>query len=170
MFEADIETLAEIALRTVIVYFVLLAFLRLAGKRQIGQMAPFDLLVIILIAEAVGVSMLGDDATLLGGLVAAGVLVSVNYVVGTAQDRIPWLRRFLEGEPTVLVRDGKIDKKQAQQENISEDEIMMAARQHGVDELEGVELAVLETDGTISVVSKDGNQKTQPRKRGLRRR
>ncbi len=142
----------EIVLRSAVVYIALLVGLRLTGKRQIGQMAPFDLVVILLVANAVQNAMVGPDTSLLGGLISAGVLLGANVVVSHSRDRIPGLRRALEGQPAILVSDGKVIAKAVADEQIDMDELEQAIREHGIEKLEDVRMAVLEVDGTISIV------------------
>src|SRR5436190_2753674 len=107
MFELGVDWW-EIVLRTVIVYVALVVGFRLTGKRQIGQMAPFDLVVILLIANAVQNAMVGPDTSLIGGLISAGVLLGANLGVAQLRDRIPALRSLVEGEPAVLISDGRL--------------------------------------------------------------
>jgi uncharacterized membrane protein YcaP (DUF421 family) len=145
----------EILARCAIVYVVVLAGLRLSGKREIGQMTPFDLVLILLIANAVQNAMIGNDNSLSGGLVAAGALIVLNFTVGRAARR--WLRfgRLLKGHATVLINRGIIIEEHLRQEGIARDELMAALREHGVGSLDDVRLAVLEVDGSISVLKQD---------------
>lgn len=153
-----------------IVYTAILIGLRLAGKREIGQMAPFDLVVILLIANAVQNAMVGPDTSVTGGLIAAGVLIVANYGVAQARQRLPFLQRALEGTPTLLIHDGKFLRENLRRESLDEDEVLMAIREHGVDKVADVRIAVLETDGSISVVSRDAKTlRTKKRVRAIRR-
>jgi len=145
----------EIAARTGLIYAALLVGLRLAGKRQIGQMTPFDLVVILLIANAVQNAMVGPDTSLTGGLVAAGVLIVGNYGVAFARERVPFFRRAVEGTPTLLIHDGQFVEENLRREGIDSDEVLMAIREHGVADLAAVKTAVLEVDGSISIVPSD---------------
>lgn len=145
----------SIAARTVIVYAVLVAGLRLAGKRQIGQMTPFDLVVILLVANALQNAMVGRDTSVSGGLIAAGVLLGANYAVAFASERVPLFRRAVEGSPRLLISDGKFLAASLKAEGIEEDEVMMAIREHGIADVQGVKMAVLEVDGSISIVPVD---------------
>jgi uncharacterized membrane protein YcaP (DUF421 family) len=144
----------EIVVRTAAIYAALLVGLRLTGKRQIGQMAPFDLVVILLIANAVQNAMVGPDTSLVGGLISAGVLLGANLGVAQLRDRIPALRALVEGQPAVLIADGKLVPSSIRREGVDVLELEQAVREHGVDGLGGVKMAVLEVDGTISVVPK----------------
>jgi uncharacterized membrane protein YcaP (DUF421 family) len=142
----------EIVARTVIIYGALLAGLRLAGKRQLGQMTPFDLVVILLIANAVQNAMVGPDTSVTGGLIAASVLIAANYGLAFARERIPALRFAVQGTPTLLMNNGRLIVEHLRKEGLDREDVLMAAREHGIDSLDGVHAAVLETDGSISIV------------------
>jgi len=136
------------------VYGALLAGLRLAGKRELGQMTPFDLVVILLIANAVQNAMVGSDTSVSGGLIAAGVLIAINFVVAASRERVPFMRRALEGSPTLLIHDGQFIDANLRKERVDRDEVMTAIREHGIDHVDQVASAVLEIDGSISIVPK----------------
>jgi uncharacterized membrane protein YcaP (DUF421 family) len=169
MFSPDTHLL-EIVARTFVVYLALLVVLRLAGKRELGQMTPFDLVVLLLISEAVQNALIGGDESLTGGLIAAAMLIGTNYAVAAVRDRIPWLREMVEGSPTVVVSKGRFQRQNMKKEGIDEEEVMMAARQQGIADIGKVKLAVLETDGSISVVPDSGNEGDDRPKRRRRRR
>jgi uncharacterized membrane protein YcaP (DUF421 family) len=154
MFSLDVNGWSIVA-RTAIVYVALLLGLRLAGKRELGQMTPFDLVVILLVANAVQNAMVGPDTSVTGGLIAAGVLIAGNYGVAEARERLPWLRRAVEGTPTLLINNGKFVTQHLRREGIDEDEVLMAIREHGVADVGDVRMAVLEMDGSISIVPAD---------------
>ena len=147
----------EIVVRAAVVYVVVLVGLRLGGKRELGQMTPFDLVVILLIANAVQNAMVGSDTSLAGGLIAAAVLLVANGVLARVRHRIPWLRRVAEGEPVVLVSDGVLQRRQMVRQGVDEAELDQAAREHGLAGLSEVRQAVLEVDGTISIVPTSAN-------------
>jgi len=159
------SSLPEVAIRTALVYLVLLALLRLAGKREVGQLSVIDLLVLLLIADAVQNAMVGDNDTLLGGVVAAAVLIGLDRVLAIAIDRWKWARKAIEGEPRLLVHDGKVLRKAMHAEGIDEAELRAAIRKHGVEKVEDVRLAVLEADGQISVISRSGEEPGDPTER-----
>jgi uncharacterized membrane protein YcaP (DUF421 family) len=146
----------EIVLRTFVVYMTVLVLLRVAGKRELGQMTPFDLVVILVIANAVQNAMTGGDNSLIGGILAAGTLTVVNIAVGRWGTRVPVFRRLVASEPTLLLRDGKPMQAALDKERIDVEELEMAARQHGIADLKDVTAAVLEEDGSISIIPKDG--------------
>jgi uncharacterized membrane protein YcaP (DUF421 family) len=142
----------NIILRTVVVYMVILTGLRLAGKREIGQMTVFDLVVLLLIANAVQNAMVGPDTSLLGGILAAGVLLVLNAIVAWLRLRWTPLRRIIEGTPTLLILHGEVIADHLRREGLDQETLETAIREHGVAELSDVEMAVLEIDGSISVV------------------
>lgn len=108
MFNLDINSAIGIIARTVVIYLVILAGLRLSGKREIGQMTVFDLVVLLLLANAVQNVMVGPDTSLLGGILAALVLLLVNVLVARLRLTWPGLRRLVEGTPTLLVLHGEV--------------------------------------------------------------
>lgn len=149
----------DIVLRTAVVYLVILLGLRLAGKREIGQMTVFDLVVLLLIANAVQNAMVGPDTSLSGGLLAAIVLLVINSLVARLRLRWPVLRRVVEGSPTLLVLHGEVLTDHIKRERLDEETLEAALREHGVGDLSDVEMAVLEIDGSISVVPVGGTTK-----------
>ena len=164
VLDLDPVALAIVVLRTAVVYVALLAGLRLAGKRELGQMTTFDLVVVLVIANAVQNAMVGDNTSLTAGLVAAGTLLIVNNIVGRLELRSRWLREQIRGEPSLLVHDGKLVRENLRREAVDEAEVMQALREHGVEDLGAVKMAVLEVDGTISVIP-SGAESTRTRRR-----
>ena len=148
-----------IIVRTVVIYLVLLIGLRLAGKREIGHMTVFDLIVLLLVANAVQNAMVGPDTSLVGGVLAAIVLISLNAVVARLSLRFPWLRRLVEGQPTLIVLHGKTISQNLRREGLDEETLAAALREHGLSEVSEVEMAVLETDGSISVIPAGGESR-----------
>lgn len=145
----------ELALRAAVIYVAMVVMLRLFGKREVGQFTLFDLVLILLVANAVQPAMTGPDNSLSGGLVIILTLVLVNRVVASARARIPGVRRLIESQPTVLARDGAWINGALAREDLDLQDCEAALRTHGVARIEDVELAVLESDGTISVVPRD---------------
>ena len=146
---------------------MLLAF-RIAGKRELGQFTLFDLVLVLLVANAVQPAMTGPDNSLLGGLIIIGTLVGLNFGVARL-DRIERFHRFFSPPPTEIIRDGKFMEEAMKREGVDREEAEMAMREHGVKDVSEVDLGVLEPDGSISIIAKDkpGNSRT---KRRLRRR
>jgi len=149
----------NIALRTAAIYLVILIGLRLAGKREIGQMTVFDLVVLLLLANAVQNAMVGPDTSLAGGVLAALVLLALNAGVARLRLRWPRLRRMIEGSPTLLVLHGEVIPDHLRREGLDRETLEAALREHGVADITGVEMAVLEIDGSISVVPANGKTK-----------
>jgi len=148
----------EILLRTFVVYVTVLILLRLAGKRELGQMTPFDLVVILVIANAVQNAMTGGDNSLTGGIIAATTLTVVNIAVGRWGSYIPFFRRLVASEPRLLLRDGKPIREAMETERVDIEELEMAAREHGIADLKDVTAAVLEEDGSISIIPNEGTK------------
>lgn len=157
MFKLDLLSALEIFIRTLVVYIVILIGLRLSGKREIGQMTAFDLVVLLLISNAVQNAMVGPDTSLIGGILAAAVLLLVNAVVARLRLRSPAVRRLVEGTPTLLVLHGKTISAHMQREGIDDETLLEAFREHGVSAISDVEMAVLEIDGSISIVPFGGS-------------
>lgn len=155
MLEFEIGALGEIVLRTLAVYLVLMIALRLAGKRELGEMSVFDLVVILVIASAVQNAMIGANTTLVGGLVAAMTLLGANTLINSLVARTNWLKGPLWGTPTMLVNHGQLINEHMRSEGLTLDELLMAMREHGVEQLSDVKMAVLEVDGTISIIPSD---------------
>lgn len=147
----------DILLRTALVYLALLIGLRLAGKREIGQMTVFDLVVLLLIANAVQNAMVGPDNSLTGGLLAAAALLVLNAILAKLRLRSPRLRKWVQGSPTLLILHGHVQEDKLEREGIDIDTLETALREHGITDQKEVEMAVLEIDGTISVVPAGGH-------------
>ncbi len=159
----------ELVVRGVIVYSALLIALRIFGKREVGQFTIYDLVFVLLVANALQPAMTGPDTSLVGGLVLIAALVMANAVVNML-DRVPRIHRLFTPAPSVIIRDGAYVTKEMDREGVTEDEIEMAIREHGLEGAKDVKLAVLEADGTISVVPKGSVvQSTKHRVRFVKR-
>ncbi len=145
----------ELMVRSTVVYLALLVALRLFGKREVGQFTLTDLVLILLVANAVQPAMTGPDTSLTGGLVIIATLVLVNRAISFARARLPFVQSLIESPPTVLARDGAWITAALAHEELSLEDCEMALREHGVGEVSEVKLAVLEADGMISVVPID---------------
>ncbi len=145
----------EILIRTAVVYLVIFAGLRLLGKRELGQMTVLDLVAILLVANAVQNAMVGPDVSLAGGVIAGLTLLAVNASLSALRLRGGLWGRLLEGTPTVLVEDGEFIPPHLRKEGLERSEVEMAMREHGIASVRDVKLAVLETDGSISIVPRD---------------
>ncbi len=164
--------LLDIVVRCVVIYLTLLVGLRLMGKRQVGQLTPFDLLLLLLLSNAVQNAMIGPDTSLFGGLVAAATLFGLNSLVARVARSSGRAAQILEGTPTLLIRDGDFLEAHLASEGISRADILRALREHGVDDPSAVRSAILEVDGSISVLRTDDMPqipKPHHRIRGVRR-
>ena len=149
------RVLLEIGLRTATIYAVVLLGVRLSGKREVGQMTPFDLTLLLLISNAVQNAMTGPDTSLAGGVVAAGMLLVLNYFVAELSGANRRFRKFVQGQPSLLVHDGQLIAAHLAKEHVSIDELERALREHGISSYHDVALAVLEVDGSISCLKYD---------------
>ena len=154
----------DVVLRTATVYLVIVFGLLLLGKKELSQISVTDLVFILLISNAVQNAMVGENTTLSGGLVAAGVLFLLNFTFRRLNYSSKTLRKVIQGEPVLLIYDGNLNERNLKKESITEEELMAALREHGVDRVEEVKLAMLEIDGNISVVSKDFVNRTKHKK------
>jgi uncharacterized membrane protein YcaP (DUF421 family) len=141
----------ELVLRALVVYVFLIVALRLTGKRQVGQLAPFDLVLLLVLSNAVQNSMNAGDNSLAGGLVSAATLVGINYAVGYATDRSKRLEALVEGRPELLVHNGKVYAELLAAAGLTRHELNAALRRNGCASVEDVHTAILETNGAISV-------------------
>ncbi|HEX2330999.1 MAG TPA: YetF domain-containing protein [Candidatus Angelobacter sp.] len=144
-----------IVLRTTAIYVVVLLGIRLTGKREVGQMTPFDLTLLLLLSNSVQNAMTGPDTSLVGGIAAALVLLVLNYLLAEVSGFNRRFRRWIQGSPTLLIHNGELVMSHCAKEHISSDEVQRALREHGVSSPKEVALAVLEVDGSISVLKYD---------------
>jgi len=155
MMYPGVHILLQIMLRTVVVYLVVLAGVRLSGKREVGQMTPFDLTLLLLISNSVQNAMTGPDTSLAGGVVAAVTLLVLNYLIAEVSGGNRRFRRFIQGQPSLLVHDGQVIASHMARERVSMDELQRALREHGIANYHDAALAVLEVDGSISCLKYD---------------
>jgi uncharacterized membrane protein YcaP (DUF421 family) len=147
--------LAQIVLRTGIIYLVVLIGVRLSGKREVGQMTPFDLTLLLLLSNSVQNAMTGPDTSLTGGAVAAATLLILNYLIANLSGMNRRFRKLIEGQPSLLIHDGKPIESHMAKEHVTMDELHRALREHGINNCDQVALAVLEVDGSISCLKYD---------------
>ena len=145
----------EKILRSVIVYLFLIGGLRLAGKRELAQLNPFDLIVLLTLSNTVQNAIIGDDNSVVGGLIGAATLLFINYFVVQFLFRHPRLERVAEGKATHLIHKGKIQDGQLAKEMISQAELEAAARRQGIPHLREVDEAVLEPGGIITFTARE---------------
>ena len=144
----------EFILRAVVVYVVVLTMVRVAGKRALGQFTPFDMLLLILLGNAVQNALLGQDTSLGGGLILATTLIVLNYFVGWVTTRSPAVERVIDGEPVVLARHGQVLHQVLRRELVSKADFLRAMRDAGCEEIDQVDLALLEINGHITFMRK----------------
>lgn len=144
----------EFVVRAAVVYILVLLMLRVTGKRQVGQLAPFDLVLLLLLSNAVQNSMNGGDNSVTGGLVLAATLVGLNYLFGLATFKSRKLETLIEGKPQVLIHKGQVDEEIMSAAKLTRHELELALRRHGCTSPSEVRLAVLENNGEISVVQR----------------
>ena len=162
----------EIAARTSVIYVLVLLGIRITGKREVGQMTPFDLTLLLLLSNSVQNAMTGPDTSLLGGAVAASVLLILNYLLAEVSGLNRRFRGVIQGSPTLLIHNGQLLTAHCEKEHVSVDEVQRALREHGVPEICEVALAVLEVNGSISDLKYDdvpGHLKPQRRLKFLHR-
>jgi uncharacterized membrane protein YcaP (DUF421 family) len=144
----------EKIIRTIAVYVFLLVGLRLAGKRELGQLNPFDLVVLLVLSNTLQNAIIGNDNSLTGGVFGAAVLLVLNYLVVRYLYRHPTLDRWIEGDPEVLIRDGQLLDHRLQRELISKEQLEAAARRQGIESLDQVNTCRLETGGALTFIAR----------------
>jgi len=161
----------ELALRASAMYVAVLLGLRLFGKREVGQFTLIDLVLILLLANAVQPAMTGPDTSLSGGLVIIVTLILVNRAIALARAKLPFVSWLVESPPTTLALDGAWIPGALEREELSTEDVIMALHEHGLTDVSEVKLAVLEGDGMISVVPLDASKARhrRPRARIVRR-
>jgi uncharacterized membrane protein YcaP (DUF421 family) len=152
--------LVSVAIRSAIVYVFLVLALRVGGKREVGQMSTPDLVVLLVVANGVQNAMVGQNTTLIGGVVACVTILALAKGLQMLTVRSPAVAKAIIGEPRILVREGEVIKSALLAEDITHHELMAALREHGLENPDDVRLAVLEVDGSISVLPKDQSDST----------
>ena len=147
------------------VYVFITIAIRIFGKKEISQLSIIDLVFILLISNAVQTAMVGSDTSLLGGLCAAATLFIVNSIFKLLLYKFPKLSKVVQGNAIMLIYDGKIINENMKKAKISLSEIEEAAREHGIDDLHRINLAILEVDGNISILSENFNKAVKVKKR-----
>lgn len=149
------HVLLQIVVRTGVIYLLVLLGVRLSGKREVGQMTPFDLTLLLLLSNSVQNAMTGPDTSLMGGAIAACTLLLLNYLIAEVSGANRRFRRLIQGQPTLLIHDGKAIESHMAKEHVSIDELQRALREHGISCIDQTALAVLEVDGSISCLKYD---------------
>ena len=164
----DYQGLLIIAGKSIFVYLFILLAIRLFGKKELAQLSVIDLVFILLISNAVQNAMVGNDSSLQGGIVAALGLFAVNYVLKYITYKFPSISRLVQGHAILLIYDGKVIDKNLTDSMLTMEELEEAVREHGVENCAMVNLAVMEVDGNISVISDDYKSKSVRRRKAHR--
>ncbi len=169
IFDINWLTVFQIIARTMTVYLFLIIGLRLTGKHELGQLNPLDLVLLLVISNAVQNAMIGPDTSVSGGMVAVVTLLVLNRVLSYTRSHSERFNRVLEGSPTLLVHDGQLVTEHMVKERLKPEDLEQALREHGVANLSQCQSAVLEVDGSISVIT-SGDQSNKPMPEHIRRR
>lgn len=161
-----IEGYFKIILSSSAVYLFIIIAIRLFGKKELAQLSIIDLVFILLISNAVQNAMVGSDSSLPGGLVAATTLFIINYLFKFLLYRFPKLGNYVQGIEMLLIYKGQLNKANMDKARITPEELLEAVREHGVAEIRDVDLAVLEIDGNISIISNDFKHRTIRKRKG----
>jgi uncharacterized membrane protein YcaP (DUF421 family) len=168
MFQLPVPILEKIA-RTVLVYASLMLGLRLSGKRELAQLNPFDLIVLLMLSNTVQNAIIGDDNSVTGGIIGAATLLTLNYAVVRTVYRSAWLQRLVGGEPDVLVHHGKVRMHHLERELITREELEAACHREGIASLADVEKCILEPTGTLSFIERKPTSEDMRHQQLLRR-
>lgn len=163
MFEMSVPWW-EFVVRGVVVYTFLIMLLRVTGKRQIGQLSPFDLVLLLIISNAVQNSMNAGDNSLIGGLISATSLVAINYLLGLITFKNKKLEAIVEGRPQILIHNGKVFEDVMLDAKLTHQELGSTLRQLGFFEIKDIKLAILETNGKVTA---EGFEKRARKQKGL---
>ena len=161
----DIQSLLIISLKSITIYVFIVFAIRLFGKKELAQLSVFDLVFILLISNSVQNAMVGENSTLLGGIAAATGLFVINYIFKILIRRIPGFSNLIQGHEVMLVYKGKVLHENCNSSMLSMEELQAAVREHGVSDVKEVDLAILEIDGNIIVISKDFTDKSSRRRK-----
>jgi uncharacterized membrane protein YcaP (DUF421 family) len=168
MFHPEVP-IVEKVIRTIIVYFALILGLRLSGKRELAQLNPFDLIVLLMLSNTVQNAIIGNDNSVTGGILGAATLLLLNYLIVRSVYRSAWLQRVFGGEPDVLVLRGKVRMHHLQRELITLEELEAAAHRQGIASLNEVEKCILEPTGTLSFIERKPSSEDERHLQLLRR-
>ena len=147
----------DIALRAVAVFAFVFVLTRIIGRRELSQLAPFDLILLIILGDAIQQGLTQDDYSLTGAMIAVGTLALLQVLTSYTSFKIPWLRPVLEGYPVVIVQDGKPIERNMKRERLTIEDVMEGARLQQIASLDDIKWAVLEPSGTISFIPKSGS-------------
>ncbi|SDS08200.1 DUF421 domain-containing protein [Jiangella sp. DSM 45060] len=157
----------DIVIRAAVVFVILWLVLRVSGKRQVTQLSAFDLILLVTLGDLISQTVLQEDLSLTGGTLAVATFALLSILLSWLSWRFKRSRKVFEGEPTVVIKDGHVDDEVLRYERLPIDDVLEAAREHGIRDLGDVDLMVLETDGTFSVFTRsDAGGNDEPPKRG----
>ena len=152
--------------KSIAIYVFIVFAIRIFGKKELAQLSVIDLVFILLISNAVQNAMVGQDTTVFGGIAAASGLFVINYVFKYFLKKSPGFSSMVQGHAVLLIYQGKVLHANCDHALFTMDELKAAVREHGIEKIEDVDLAVLEVDGNVSVVSNDFKQKTSRKRKG----
>jgi uncharacterized membrane protein YcaP (DUF421 family) len=162
----NLDGYLKIVFSSVAVYLFIILAIRLFGKKELAQLSIIDLTFILLISNSVQNAMVGSDSSLVGGLVAASSLFCVNYLFKFLLYRFPKFSNIVQGTDLLLIYKGQLNMQNLAKARITREEILEAVREHGVSEVRDVDLAVLEIDGNISIISNEYKHHTVRKRKG----
>lgn len=157
----------DIVLRSICVYLFMIIALRIFGKKELSQLNTADVILILLISNSVQNAMVGNNSSLLGGIVAAFALFLINLILKKTMLHSKFIKEMLQDKPEILIHNGKIEFKALSKLGISSEELQEAMREHGVEFYKDVKLAMFEIDGSISIISGDKDLKQTHHKRKI---
>ena len=144
----------DIVLRGIVVFFFLYMLMRIMGRRELSTLEPFDLILLIILGDAVQQGLTQDDYSLTGAMLAVGTIAALQVLVSYVNFRFPRMRPILDGEPVVIVQDGKPIDRNLRRERVTIEDLLGSARSQNIGSLDDVQWAVLETNGQISFIKK----------------
>ena len=162
LFEITVDPM-ELVVRGSVMYWFLFLLLRFVLRRDIGSIGIADVLLLVVIADAAQNAMSGGYESITDGMILVGTIAAWNWGLDMLAYRFVAVRRVLEAQPLMLVRDGKLLRRNMRREHVTPDEIMARLREHGIDKLEAVKLATMESDGEITVIQRDGQAQDSPK-------
>ncbi len=148
----------EIIVRAIIVFLFVLIIIRISGKRDVGEMSPADLILLLLMSASAHSSLAGSDKSILGGLIGVGTLLGVNYIFNSIAFRSKGFEKFLKGHPEVIVQNGEVQMKILKRHRLSLMQLKVGLRKEGIEEIDDVRIAVLEPDGEITAFKKSSTK------------
>ncbi|RIQ20324.1 DUF421 domain-containing protein [Jiangella rhizosphaerae] len=148
----------DIVIRAAIVFVLLWVVLRVSGRRQVSQLTAFDLILLVTLGDLISQTVLQEDLSLTGGALAVATFALLSILLSWVSWRFRRSRRLLEGEPTILIKDGRVDDEVLRYERLPIQDLLEAAREHGVRDLTEIDLMILEPDGAFSVFTRSGRQ------------